>query len=57
VSSRNRNLLAKAAVMAEPCRHGPVGRLRQHCLYDKSHGDTAAIVQNGVVTVDAIEAL
>ncbi|MFF7490094.1 CBS domain-containing protein [Streptomyces luteogriseus] len=36
------DLLAKAAVMAEPHRHGPVGRLRQHRLYDKSHGDTAA---------------
>ncbi|WP_189786531.1 CBS domain-containing protein [Streptomyces capitiformicae] len=36
------DLLAKAAVMAEPRRHGPVGRLRQHRLYDKSHGDTAA---------------
>lgn len=36
------DLLAKAAVMAEPHRHGPVGRLWQHRLYDKSHGDTAA---------------
>ncbi|MFE9773697.1 CBS domain-containing protein [Streptomyces sp. NPDC005931] len=36
------DLLAKAAVTAEPRRHGPVGRLRQHRLYDKSHGDTAA---------------
>ncbi|MFI7296412.1 CBS domain-containing protein [Streptomyces sp. NPDC050121] len=36
------DLLAKAAVMAEPRRHGPVGRLRQHRLYEKSHGDTAA---------------
>ncbi|MBD0422702.1 CBS domain-containing protein [Streptomyces sp. TRM S81-3] len=36
------DLLAKAAVMAEPRRHGPVGRLWQHRLYDKSHGDTAA---------------
>ncbi|MFI8089501.1 CBS domain-containing protein [Streptomyces sp. NPDC086080] len=36
------DLLAKAAVMAEPHRHGPVGRLRQHRLYDKGHGDTAA---------------
>jgi CBS domain-containing protein len=36
------DLLAKAAVMAEPHRHGPVGRLRQHRLYEKSHGDTAS---------------
>ncbi|GGT01281.1 CBS domain-containing protein [Streptomyces chromofuscus] len=36
------DLLAKAAVMAEPHRHGPVGRLRRHRLYEKSHGDTAA---------------
>ncbi|MER5601058.1 CBS domain-containing protein [Streptomyces sp. NPDC002265] len=36
------DLLAKAAVLAEPRRHGPVGRLWQHRLYDKSHGDTAA---------------
>jgi CBS domain-containing protein len=36
------DLLAKAAVMAEPRRHGPVGRLWQHRLYEKSHGDTAA---------------
>jgi CBS domain-containing protein len=36
------DLLAKAAVMAEPRRHGPIGRLRQHRLYDKSHADTAA---------------
>ncbi|EKX64066.1 CBS domain-containing protein [Streptomyces ipomoeae] len=36
------DLLAKAAVMAEPHRHGPVGKLRQHHLYEKSRGDTAA---------------
>lgn len=36
------DLLAKAAVAAEPRRHGPVGRLWQHRLYDKSRGDTAA---------------
>ncbi|MFF5187340.1 CBS domain-containing protein [Streptomyces sp. NPDC000345] len=36
------DLLAKAAVLAEPRRHGAVGRLWQHRLYDKSHGDTAA---------------
>jgi CBS-domain-containing membrane protein len=36
------DLLAKAAVMAEPRRHGAVGRLWQHRLYEKSHGDTAA---------------
>ncbi|MFI1731154.1 CBS domain-containing protein [Streptomyces acidicola] len=36
------DLLAKAAVMAEPHRHGAVGRLWQRRLYDKSHGDTAA---------------
>lgn len=36
------DLLAKAAVMAEPHRHGPVGRMWQHRLYEKSHGDTAA---------------
>ncbi|MFF5313298.1 CBS domain-containing protein [Streptomyces massasporeus] len=36
------DLLAKAAVMAQPRRHGPAGRLWQHRLYDKSHGDTAA---------------
>ncbi|CAM5295067.1 hypothetical protein SALBM217S_06814 [Streptomyces griseoloalbus] len=36
------DLLAKAAVTAEPHRHGPVGRLWQHRLYDKSHGETAA---------------
>lgn len=35
------DLLAKAAVMAEPRRHGAVGRLWQHRLYDKSRGDTA----------------
>ncbi|MEV0304310.1 CBS domain-containing protein [Streptomyces prasinus] len=38
------DLLAKAAVMAEPRRHGAVGRLWQHRLYDKSHGDTAAML-------------
>ncbi|MFI0539508.1 CBS domain-containing protein [Streptomyces canus] len=36
------DLLAKAAVMAEPHRHGRVGRLWQRRLYDKSHGETAA---------------
>ncbi|MFE0456765.1 CBS domain-containing protein [Streptomyces sp. NPDC058914] len=36
------DLLAKAAVMAEPRRHGAVGRLGQHRLYEKGHGDTAA---------------
>ncbi|KES04267.1 hypothetical protein BU52_26015 [Streptomyces toyocaensis] len=36
------DLLAKAAVMAEPHRHGSVGRMWQHRLYEKSHGDTAA---------------
>ncbi|MDC2948873.1 CBS domain-containing protein [Streptomyces heilongjiangensis] len=36
------DLLAKAAVMAEPRRHGAVGRLWQHRLYEKGHGDTAA---------------
>ncbi|SDN50101.1 CBS domain-containing protein [Streptomyces sp. cf386] len=36
------DLLAKAAVMAEPHRHGPVGRMWMHRLYEKSHGDTAA---------------
>lgn len=36
------DLLAKAAVTAEPHRHGPVGGLWQHRLYDKSHGETAA---------------
>ncbi|WP_406253814.1 CBS domain-containing protein [Streptomyces chartreusis] len=36
------DLLAKAAVMAEPRRHGPVGRMWQHRLYEKSQGDTAA---------------
>ncbi|MEW1868551.1 MULTISPECIES: CBS domain-containing protein [Streptomyces] len=36
------DLLAKAAVTAGPRRHGPVGRLWRHRLYDKSHGETAA---------------
>ncbi|MEV5908985.1 CBS domain-containing protein [Streptomyces chartreusis] len=36
------DLLAKAAVMAEPHRHGPVGRMWQHRLYEKGRGDTAA---------------
>jgi CBS domain-containing protein len=36
------DLLAKAAVMAEPHRHGPLGRLRRHRLYEKEHGETAA---------------
>ncbi|WP_149550119.1 CBS domain-containing protein [Streptomyces marokkonensis] len=36
------DLLAKAAVMAEPHRHGSVGRLWQHRLYEKGQGDTAA---------------
>jgi CBS-domain-containing membrane protein len=36
------DLLAKAAVTAEPHRHGPLGRLRQHRLYEKSRGETAA---------------
>jgi CBS-domain-containing membrane protein len=36
------DLLAKAAVMAEPRRHGAVGRLWQHRLYEKGHADTAA---------------
>ncbi|MGW5470081.1 CBS domain-containing protein [Streptomyces chartreusis] len=35
-------LLAKAAVMAEPHQHGPVGRMWQHRPYEKSRGDTAA---------------
>lgn len=36
------DLLAKAAVTVEPHRHGPVGRLWQHRLYDKAQGETAA---------------
>ncbi|MGW3938796.1 CBS domain-containing protein [Streptomyces phaeochromogenes] len=36
------DLLAKAAVMAKPHRHGALGRLRQHHLYEKSRGETAA---------------
>ncbi|MEI5525565.1 CBS domain-containing protein [Streptomyces brasiliscabiei] len=36
------DLLAKAAVAADPRRHGPVGRLWRHRLYEKGHGDTAA---------------
>ncbi|WP_406411449.1 CBS domain-containing protein [Streptomyces sp. NBC_01614] len=36
------DLLAKAAVTAEPRRHGRVGRLWQHHLYEKSQRDTAA---------------
>lgn len=36
------DLLAKAAVAAEPRRHGLAGRLWRHRLYEKGHGDTAA---------------
>ncbi|MEV4232979.1 CBS domain-containing protein [Streptomyces bobili] len=36
------DLLAKAAVMAAPHRPGPIGRLREHHLYEKSRGETAA---------------
>ena len=36
------DLLAKAAVMAAPHRPGPIGRLREHRLYEKSRGETAA---------------
>jgi CBS domain-containing protein len=36
------DLLAKAAVMATGRRPGPIGRIREHHLYDKSHGETAA---------------
>ncbi|MFK4266273.1 CBS domain-containing protein [Streptomyces milbemycinicus] len=36
------DLLAKAAVMAATHRPGPFGRLREHRLYEKSHGETAA---------------
>ncbi|MEU8849547.1 CBS domain-containing protein [Streptomyces sp. NPDC048564] len=38
------DLPAKAAVTAEPRRHGRVGRLWRHRLYEKSQGDTAAIL-------------
>ncbi|KUO15987.1 CBS domain-containing protein [Streptomyces dysideae] len=36
------DLLAKAAVMAVSHRSGPIGRLREHRLYEKSRGETAA---------------
>ncbi|MFF4603224.1 CBS domain-containing protein [Streptomyces sp. NPDC001339] len=36
------DLLAKAAVMAAPHPPGPLGRLREHHLYEKSRGETAA---------------
>lgn len=36
------DLLAKAAVMAASHRPGPIGRLREHRLYEKSRGETAA---------------
>ncbi|MFE7896868.1 CBS domain-containing protein [Streptomyces sp. NPDC057424] len=36
------DLLAKAAVMAVPHRAGPLARLREHRLYEKSRGETAA---------------
>ncbi|MGW5213434.1 CBS domain-containing protein [Streptomyces sp. NPDC004051] len=36
------DLLAKAAVMALPHRSGPIGRLRERHLYEKSRGETAA---------------
>lgn len=36
------DLLAKAAVLFTRHRHGPVGRLRERRLYEKSRGETAA---------------
>ncbi|MFF4568215.1 CBS domain-containing protein [Streptomyces sp. NPDC001410] len=36
------DLLAKAAVMSTPHRPGPLARLREHRLYEKSRGETAA---------------
>ncbi|MEU9386673.1 CBS domain-containing protein, partial [Streptomyces sp. NPDC048279] len=36
------DLLAKAAVMSTPHRPGPLTRLREHRLYEKSRGETAA---------------
>ncbi|MEU4850609.1 CBS domain-containing protein [Streptomyces gilvosporeus] len=36
------DLLAKAAVKAAPHPPGPLGRLREHHLYEKSRGETAA---------------
>ncbi|MGG7569301.1 CBS domain-containing protein [Streptomyces sirii] len=36
------DLLAKAAAMAAPHPAGPISRLREHHLYEKSRGETAA---------------
>ncbi|MER5916766.1 CBS domain-containing protein [Streptomyces sp. NPDC001982] len=36
------DLLAKVAVMSTPHRPGPLARLREHRLYEKSRGETAA---------------
>ncbi|MDG9702499.1 CBS domain-containing protein [Streptomyces sp. DH37] len=36
------DLLAKAAVMTEPHRHGSAGRTREHRLYGRGRGETAA---------------
>ncbi|MFJ1733416.1 CBS domain-containing protein [Streptomyces sp. NPDC088254] len=46
------DLLAKAAVMAAPHRPGPIGRLREHRLHEKSRGETATtLMTHPAVTV------
>ncbi|MFC7259336.1 CBS domain-containing protein [Streptomyces lutosisoli] len=46
------DLLAKAAVRAETSRPGPIRRLREHRLYEKSHGETAAtLMTSPAITV------
>ncbi|MFD5393240.1 CBS domain-containing protein [Streptomyces sp. NPDC127097] len=46
------DLLAKAATTAAPRPPGPIGRLREHHLYEKSRGETAATL----MTAPAISA-
>lgn len=52
------DLLAKAAVMTSQHRPGPIGRVRDHRLYEKSQGETAATLMTyPAVTVHPGEAV
>ncbi|MFJ1706675.1 CBS domain-containing protein [Kitasatospora sp. NPDC088346] len=46
------DLLAKAAVETASGPHGPINRLREHRLYERSRGETAAtLMASPAVTV------
>jgi CBS domain-containing protein len=46
------DLLARAAVLAAPLRPGPIRRIREHHLYEKSHGETAStLMTSPAITV------